>query len=221
MLGVMSSRMSGMVISAAICMLFLSCAATRGPYTTQRDKTAKGAGIGAAVGALAAVIDGKNEADEILVGAAVGAALGAGVGAYMDAQEEKLARIPGTRVERVGRDTLLVHFESDILFAVDSASLNASSRATLVEVSRVFDEFPKTAIVVQGHTDSTGSEIHNQDLSERRASSVKGFFIGQGVSGSRIAAIGYGESMPVASNATLPGRQMNRRVDILLKGKAR
>ncbi len=221
MSGIMKNRLFGIVVLIIALGLFLGCAATRGPYTTQRDKTAKGAGIGAAVGALAAVIDGKNEADEILVGAALGAALGAGVGAYMDAQEEKLARIPGTRVERVDRDSLLVHFESDILFAVDSASLNSSSQATLVDVSRVFSDFPKTAIVIQGHTDSTGSEIHNQELSERRASSVKNFFIGQGVAGNRMAAIGYGEGMPVATNSTGSGRQMNRRVDILLKGKAR
>lgn len=221
MIGILNNRACGIVVLIAGLVLFLGCASMRGPYTTQREKTAKGAGIGAAVGALAAVLDGKNEADEILVGAALGAALGAGVGAYMDAQEEKLARIPGTTVERIGRDTLLVHFESDILFAVDSASLNASSRATLVDVSRVFGDFPKTAIIVQGHTDATGSEIHNQELSERRASSVKNFFVGQGISGARIAGIGYGESMPVATNSTGVGRQMNRRVDILLKGKAK
>lgn len=207
--------------TATLMLLIMGCAATRGPYTTQREKTAKGAGIGAAVGALAAVIDGKNEADEILVGAALGAALGAGVGAYMDAQEEKLARIPGTTVERVGRDTLLVHFESDILFAVDSTALNATSRATLNEVAQVLVEFPKTAIVVQGHTDATGTELYNQGLSERRAVSVKNFLIGRSIDPNRIAAIGYGESMPVASNATVSGRQLNRRVDLLLKGKAR
>src|SRR6185295_13026579 len=93
------------------------------PRTTSRDKTAKGAGIGAAAGAATAVIAGKREADQILIGAAIGAAAGAGVGAYMDAQEERLARIPGTTVERIEDDMLLVRFDSDILFTPDSASL--------------------------------------------------------------------------------------------------
>ena len=88
-----------------------------GPRTTERDRTAKGAGIGAAAGAVGAVLKGKREADEILAGAAIGAVVGAGVGAYMDEQQEKLARIPGTTAERVGEDTLLVHFDSDVLFA--------------------------------------------------------------------------------------------------------
>lgn len=201
--------------------LGIACAAYRGPYTTQRDKTAKGAGIGAGVGAVAAILDGKDEADEILAGAAIGAALGAGVGAYMDAQEEKLARIPGTTVERVGPRTLLVHFQSDVLFDVDSAVLGGGARSSLSQAAGVIQEYDKTAIVVQGHTDSTGSESHNQDLSERRARSVEGFLIQQGVDPVRITSIGYGEGQPVANNDSESGRQLNRRVDVMLRAKAR
>ncbi len=208
----------GLLLAAA---LLSACASVRGPYTTQRDKTAKGAGIGAAAGAAAAILDGKREADEILAGAAIGAAVGGGVGVYLDAQEERLARIPGTTVERVGRDTLLVHFQSDVLFAVDSASLNGSSRGALEQVAAVLNEYPKTAVVVQGHTDSTGSEAHNQQLSERRAEAVRGYLVGRGVAPGRLTAVGYGESFPIASNASPEGRQRNRRVDILLRAKAR
>jgi OOP family OmpA-OmpF porin len=75
--------------------------------------------------------------------------------------------------------------------------------------------------VVQGHTDATGSEKHNQELSERRAKSVRGYFINQGVDAQRLTAVGYGEGMPVASNGTQEGRAQNRRVNILLKAKAR
>lgn len=190
------------------------------PYMTKRDKTLKGAGIGAAAGAAGAVIAGKREADEILVGAAIGAGVGAGVGAYMDAQEEKIARIPGTTVERVDEETLLVHFDSDVLFAVDSATIDSSGRDTLEQVADVLAEYKKTAVVVQGHTDSTGSDEHNDALSERRATSVERFLTQQGVDGRRIVAEGYGEGYPVASNATEDGRQLNRRVDVLLKAKA-
>ncbi|HEX9671345.1 MAG TPA: OmpA family protein [Thermoanaerobaculia bacterium] len=190
------------------------------PYMTKRDKTLKGAGIGAAAGAAGAVLAGKREADEILVGAAIGAGVGAGVGAYMDAQEEKIARIPGTTVERVDKETLLVHFDSDVLFAVDSATIDSSGRDTLEQVADVLTEYKKTAVVVQGHTDSTGSDAHNDALSERRATAVERYLTQQGVDGQRIVAEGYGEGYPVASNATESGRQLNRRVDVLLKAKA-
>jgi len=193
---------------------------TTAPRETKRDKTLKGAGIGALSGAALSVALGKRQADEILAGTAIGAGIGAGVGAYMDAQEEKLAQIPGTHVERVDDHTLLVHFDSDVLFAVDSASINAGSRETLQEVGSVLMQYPKTAIVIQGHTDSTGTEEHNQALSERRAGAVKGFLAGRGIDSDRMAAIGYGEGMPTASNDTPEGRQQNRRVDVLLKAKA-
>jgi outer membrane protein OmpA-like peptidoglycan-associated protein len=208
-----------------IVSLFAGCATTaprpeRQERVTKRDRTVKGAGIGAAAGAAAAVLKGKREADEILAGAAIGAVIGGGIGAYMDAQQEKLARIPGTSVERVDEDTLLVHFDSDVLFGVDSANLDSDGRATLEDVASVINQYPKTAVVVQGHTDSTGSEEHNQELSDRRASSVRGYLVSRGVDADRVAAVGMGEGYPVASNDSESGRQQNRRVDILLKAKA-
>jgi outer membrane protein OmpA-like peptidoglycan-associated protein len=197
-----------------------SCTTMQGePMTTEPDKTKRGAGIGAAAGAVLGAVLGEGDADEILAGAAIGAGIGAGVGRYMDRQEEELARIPGTTVEQVGNDKLLVHFDSDILFAVDSAQLDTGAREKLDQVSNVLVKYPKTAVVVQGHTDSTGSEEYNQRLSERRAQSVMNTLIGQGVDQARITAIGYGESHPIASNETARGRAQNRRVDILLKAK--
>jgi len=188
--------------------------------TTSRDKTKKGAIIGALSGAVLGAVIGEGEADEVLASAAIGAGIGAGVGTYMDRQEEKLAQIPGTTVERVGDDMLLVNFESDILFAVDSASLTPTSRATLDDVAAVLVEYGKTAVIVQGHTDSTGAEEHNEALSERRARAVVGFLTGRGIDRGRMAAVGYGESQPIATNGTAIGRRLNRRVNILLKAKA-
>ena len=212
------------ILALILLVSLTSCAALTGGedgYTTKRDKTKKGAAIGAAGGAVLGAILGEGDLDDILKGAAIGAGVGAGVGAYMDRQEEKLAQIPGTTVERVGEDMLLVHFESDVLFAVDSATLNSASGAALNEAASVMSEFPKTAIISQGHTDSTGSEAHNQGLSERRARSVANYLIGQGVDGKRIASMGYGEAQPVASNDHSNGRSLNRRVDLLLKAKTR
>lgn len=212
------------VLLAALLLLPLisACASVqaRDPYTTKRDKTAKGAGAGAAAGAVGAVLAGEREADEILAGAAIGAVVGGSIGAYMDHQEERLTRIPGTTVERVSENTILAHFDSDVLFDVDSSSLRPDAQGTLRQVATVLLDYPKTAIVIQGHTDSTGSEEHNQALSHRRAESVEAFLIGRGVETGRMTSVGYGESMPVASNDTEAGRQRNRRVDILLKAKA-
>lgn len=214
-------RYLSMLMAGGLGLLLLAaCSSVRGPYTTSRDNTRKGAGIGAAIGAVVAIADGKREADEILAGAAIGAVAGAGVGVYLDAQEEKLARIPGTSVERIGRDTLLVHFESDVLFAVDSAALDGASRSSLEQVARVLAEYRKTAVVVQGHTDSTGTEAHNQLLSQRRADAVRNYLVGRGVVPERLVAVGYGETQPVVSNDTPGGRSLNRRVDILLRAKA-
>jgi outer membrane protein OmpA-like peptidoglycan-associated protein len=210
-----------------IAILLLAClilggiaAEAQRDRVTKRDRMWKGAGIGAVVGAAGALVKGKREADEILAGAAIGGAVGGSIGAYMDRQQERLARIPGTTVERVGDDTLLVHFDSDVLFGVGSSSLDSDGRYTLDDVAGVINEYRKTAVVIQGHTDSTGSEEQNHDLSERRARSVEAYLAGRGVDPDRMAALGYGESAPVASNGTSWGRQQNRRVDILLKANA-
>ena len=204
----------------ALALLLVATTVGCSQYSTRRDKTKKGAAIGGAAGAAGAVIKGEREADEILAGAAIGAAAGAGVGAYMDRQEERLARIPGTTVERVDDGVLLVKFDSDVLFDVDSALVKSGQRAMVDDVSEVLIDYPKTAVVVQGYTDSTGTEEHNQDLSERRAEAIENLLIGHGVDRERLTAIGYGEGYPVADNDAASGRQRNRRVEILLKAKA-
>jgi outer membrane protein OmpA-like peptidoglycan-associated protein len=212
-----------MVTVLSLIVLLAGCALYRQDQdtVTHHDKTKKGAAIGAASGAVLGAIIGEGELDEVLASAAIGAGIGAGVGLYMDRQEEKLAQIPGTSVERVDENMLLVRFESDILFEVDSAALNAGAQGNLDQAASVFMEYDKTAIIAQGHTDSTGSEEYNQGLSERRAQSVVNFLVGVGVDGSRITALGYGENHPVADNGTAAGRSLNRRVDLLLKAKVK
>ncbi len=217
-------RKTKTILALALVVSLSGCAALMGGddgYTTNRDKTKKGAAYGAAGGAVLGAILGEGDVEDILKGAAIGAGVGAGVGAYMDAQEEKLANIPGTTVERVGEDMLLVRFESDVLFSVNSATLSSQSRSALNEAAAVFVDFPKTAVVSQGHTDSSGSEEYNQALSERRSQSVANYLIAHGLDDSRIVSLGYGEGHPIASNDNANGRSLNRRVDLLLKAKAR
>jgi outer membrane protein OmpA-like peptidoglycan-associated protein len=186
----------------------------------KRDRMWKGAGIGAAIGAAGAYVKGKREADEILAGAAIGGVVGGALGAYMDRQQERLAHIPGSDLERPSDDTLLVHFNSDVLFSPGSADLDSRGRAMLDQAADVINDYRKTAVVVQGHTDALGSEESNQPLSERRARAVESYLTKRGVDAGRMTALGFGESAPVASNSSAHGRQRNRRVDVLLKAKS-
>jgi len=208
----------GIPVIVSAVLLVSGCATT--PSDDPYAQTKKGAAIGAAIGAAAGFFVGDGELDEILGTAAVGAGLGAGIGLYMDKQQQALEEIDEVNVERVDEETLRVSFDSDILFAVDSAVLSSESMASLDEFAKVMRDFPKTAILVQGYTDSTGSEQHNMQLSERRAKAVYNHLALREVEQDRMAAIGYGEGYPVADNATPEGRARNRRVSILVKGKA-
>jgi len=210
---------SGLLVVSALALLTAGCATTNSsddPYA----QTKRGAMIGAAVGAAAGLFVGDGELDEVLGTAAVGAGVGAGVGVYMDKQARELEEIEGAEVERIDEETLQVSFDSDILFAVDSASLSRGSRDELDEFAAVMNRYPKTAILVQGHTDSTGSAGYNQALSERRANAVRNHLAARNVAPDRMVALGYGEDYPVASNDTAAGRSQNRRVSILVRGKS-
>jgi outer membrane protein OmpA-like peptidoglycan-associated protein len=204
--------------TAAAALLLGGCATTdpNDPYA----QTKRNAAIGAALGAVAGMFVGDGELDEVLGGAAVGAGLGAGVGLYMDKQQQALEQIEDVDVERLDEETLRVNFDSDILFAVDSAALSAESKYSLDDFAAVMLDYPKTAILIQGHTDSTGSEEYNMKLSERRAQAVFNHLALREVDPDRMAAIGYGEGYPVADNTTAAGRELNRRVSILVRGKA-
>lgn len=191
------------------------------PATT-RDKTKKGAVIGGVAGAIAGAIIHNNRGSGnakrgAVVGGVVGAATGAIVGAMMDKQERELRQIEGIDVTRTDEDELKVTMRNEILFDYNSAGLRSTSRDELREMAEVFNRYNDTTIVVQGHTDSTGSNSYNERLSERRADSVTGYLENLGVRGSRIDAVGYGESKPRASNNTASGRQQNRRVEIFVR----
>jgi len=170
---------------------------------------AAGAGIGAAVGGGEGALIGGA------IGAFGGALTGAVVGSFMDKHEAKMREKMGRRatIERVG-DQLIVKFKSGILFDVNRYDLRAGSVQTLSDFSTVLKDFPQTTLKVEGHTDSTGAATYNQQLSLSRASSVSNFLNGQGVEKARLTAAGFGEERPVSNNATLQGRQQNRRVEV-------
>jgi outer membrane protein OmpA-like peptidoglycan-associated protein len=170
-----------------------------------------GAGLGYLLGGL---IGGKTAR---IVGAGIGGAAGGYVGYRMDEQIRELDEATaGTGVD-VGTtpngDGILVNLP-EVTFAVDSTTISPQMRDVLDRVAQSMIQYPNSLIDVMGHTDSTGSDSYNLDLSRRRAESVTNFLVSRGVARSRIESLGYGEQYPIADNTTVEGRARNRRVEI-------
>lgn len=208
-----------LTVVAVISLVVAGCSQ---PMTQTQKGTAIGAGTGAAVGAgLGQLIGGDTEGT--LIGAGIGAALGGTVGGfyanYMEKQElamrQQLAGVEGASIQR-DAEVLAVTFKSDVLFDVNSYSVKSGGYDELQRVAGVLNNYPQTSIQIAGHTDSTGSEQYNMQLSRQRAEAVKNVLVGYGVAPARLITIGYGESKPIASNANEAGRQINRRVAITI-----
>lgn len=205
-------------VVSLICAAVISIASGCAMETRQQKGTGTGAAVGAGVGAiLGQAIGGDTEAT--LLGAGIGAVLGgiAGnqIGAYMDRQEADLRQaIASSDAASIKReqDILTATFKSGVMFDFDSAVLKPGGQAEIARVATIFNKYPQTMLRVEGHTDSKGSEEYNQQLSERRANSVKNALIQQGVDGRRITTIGYGESQPISSDDAV-----NRRVNIVIE----
>jgi outer membrane protein OmpA-like peptidoglycan-associated protein len=105
---------------------------------------------------------------------------------------------------------------SDILFDVDKATIRPGAAENLKRLAQILKGYPDRRVLVEGHTDSTGSAEHNQSLSDERAFAVMGYLISQGLDPKKLEARGFGESKPVATNETAEGRQRNRRVEIVI-----
>jgi outer membrane protein OmpA-like peptidoglycan-associated protein len=174
-----------------------------------------GAGAGAAVGAAVGNQVGST-AKGAIIGAAVGGAAGAIIGHQMDQQAKELDnQIEGATVARVG-EGIVVTFDSGILFDFDSAALRQQARDNLQELAENLRDYDRTDVLILGHTDATGPDAYNQQLSERRAGSAANYVVSLGVAASRVSTRGMGENDPVATNDTAEGRQLNRRVEVVI-----
>ncbi|RWY55892.1 OmpA family protein [Mucilaginibacter gilvus] len=182
-------------------------------------KTQKGAAIGAGAGGTIGAIIGKaagNTALGAIIGGAVGGTAGAFIGRNMDRQAAEIKQtVPGATVIREG-EGILVKFDSGILFDTDQSALKAAARTNLQNLSASLANNPQTNILIVGHTDNTGSDAHNMDLSIRRAEAVKAFIAAGNVANSRLSTSGKGEIEPIADNTTVDGRSQNRRVEIVI-----
>ena len=208
------------LIGLAAMMFVASCTATD-TVTGERspNRTANGAIIGAILGAGAGTLAGGDDRRNALIGAGVGALAGAAIGNYMDQQEHNLRerlRGTGVGVTRVNEGQILLNFPADLTFDFNRDSVKGQFVPVLMNTANVLHDYPQTTVDVYGHADSVGSESYNQDLSERRAMNVSSILMQGGVMRQRIAATGYGESRPIASNASDDGRARNRRVEVYI-----
>jgi len=184
----------------------------------QSDKTIIGAVAGAVAGALI-------DKDKRARGALIGAAAGGGIGYYMDSQEKDFmkalddeTRRGELEVERVREDLLKMTLASEASFDFNKSNIKPAFHPSLDKLATVMNKYNRSEITIIGHTDSVGSNAYNQNLSVERARSVKDYLLSRGVTPSRITVVGRGESEPRDTNSTEAGRQLNRRVEILVKG---
>jgi outer membrane protein OmpA-like peptidoglycan-associated protein len=202
-----------------ICMLattfIISCDTAK-----KNKRTIIGSSAGVAVGGIIGGLLGKkagNTAGGVIIGAAVGGVAGGVIGRYMDKQKAEMEEELGktAKVERVG-EGIDVTFDSGILYEVNGDKLSVSSQDELTKFAETLKKYDQTNILIDGHTDNTGTDEYNQQLSMRRAESVSKFLQARGVVAARLGTRGFGESKPTGDNATDAGKRQNRRVEVAI-----
>ena len=210
------TNIAALFMSSAL--LLTSCESIQNANNQQ-----KGTGIGAAAGAVIGGIlgnnigKGKNAPIGAVLGGIVGGVAGNVIGAKMDKQAKEIKEtLPGAEVERVGDGIKVTLNENMVKFAFDSSDLTATAKTNLDKLATILVNNPDTNINIYGHTDSKGTDVYNQALSERRANAVKNYLTGKGIASSRMFAKGMGEAEPIATNETDAGRAENRRVEFAI-----
>ncbi len=212
--------------AAAIAVVLAGCATDEFGNRRPLTETEAGIAIGSAAGAATGALLGSRTADAgkgALIGAVGGAIAGGLVGNYMEQQRRDFERVLAgeiargdIRVEALPEDRLRVSMTSSTAFDVDSTEIKPGFYSTLDKIAAVVNKYGKTRLDIAGHTDDTGSEAYNQQLSERRAAAVELYLLAEQVIPARLGSAGYGELQPVASNATQYGRTLNRRVEVTI-----
>ncbi|MCE5364739.1 OmpA family protein [Pseudomonas anguilliseptica] len=170
------------------------------------------AAIGGVGGAALGAIESSSWAGG---GAVAGAGLAAAYCWVHGASEEQVVVVEEVVEEvAVAEPAEAVRVELDVKFDFDKAQVKPESYGDIKNLADFLTQYPQTTTVVEGHTDSVGSDAYNQKLSERRANAVRDVLVNQyGVGADRVNAVGYGETRPVADNTSADGRAVNRRVE--------
>ncbi len=208
--------------SVYIVMVFsmiIGCKTVQNANNKQKGAVV-GAGSGAAIGGVIGnnVGDGNNTVLGAILGAAIGGVAGGFIGDRMDRQAERIEEeIPGAEVTRVG-EGINVTFTEDqgVYFDTSKSDVKGTSASTLNSMADILKEYPKTNVLVEGHTDSAGPDDYNMNLSKQRATSVTEYLVTQGIDKSRLTTKWYGENQPVGDNTTKEGKAKNRRVELAI-----
>ncbi|KFX68701.1 membrane protein [Pseudomonas taeanensis MS-3] len=202
-----------MSITRKAVPLILATSLLTGCAGLQKSDWPKCAAVGGVGGAALGAIESSTWAGG---GALVGAGMAAAYCWVHGAEAEQMVMVEEVMVEEpmAPEPAEMVRVELDVKFDFDKSVVKEGSYGDIKSLADFMQQFPQTTTVVEGHTDSVGTDAYNQGLSERRANAVRDVLVNQyGVSGSRVNAVGYGESRPVADNATDAGRAINRRVE--------
>ena len=211
-------------IAAALAATMLAgCATYTGQTSDPNDpnRTARGALIGAGIGAVAGLLSGSDATERrqrAMVGAGIGGLAGAGIGAYQDRQEAELRRETagtGVDVQRDG-DIIQLNLPDGVTFDFNKTDIKPQFYPALNSIASTIKQYDQTIVEINGHTDNIGSLAANQKISDERAQSVGAYLAGQGVQPVRLEMRGYNYQYPIASNDTEQGRALNRRVEIRL-----
>lgn len=207
-------------ITVFMCLAFVTSCST----VKNANKKQKGAVIGTAGGAIIGGIIGNNVGKKgntalgAIIGGVVGGVAGGYIGDRMDRQAERIEEeIPGAEVTRVGEGINVVFNEdAGVYFDTNKSNVKGTSATTLDRLVGILKEYPNSNVLVEGHTDSGGSDEYNMKLSQQRAESVTSYLTSHGLSSSRFTTKWYGESQPIADNTTAEGKTKNRRVELAI-----
>jgi len=213
------------VFIACGMMLCTGCETTRNMSKSQKGATAGAAG-GAVIGGIIGnnVGNGKNTVLGAIIGAAVGGVAGGVIGHKMDKQAEAIKQeIPGAEVTRVGEGINVTFNENNpdgskagVYFATNMSDINANSKLALDKLVKVFNAYPETNILIEGHTDDVGGAAYNETLSQKRAAAVGTYLKAASIAASRLTIKWYGETQPKVDNSSDANRALNRRVEFAI-----
>ena len=216
---------SSLLFFAAAGFTLSSCESTK-RMSNQDKGVAVGATGGAVIGGIIGNNVGKkgNTALGAIIGAAIGGVAGGIIGNKMDKQAQKIkTEIPGAKVERVAEGINVTFDENNpdgskagVYFATNKYNINDNSKLALDKLVKIFNEYPETNILIEGHTDDVGKDEYNMKLSRRRADAVVDYLKQAGIAASRLTAKYYGESQPKVDNTTDANKALNRRVEFAI-----
>ena len=212
----MKTSISGLHRIGWIFLIIISVQVLLGCNASNAAKgTAIGAGSGAVIGGVIGHQSG-NTALGAIIGATVGGATGAIIGNHMDKQAAELkADLKGAKIERVG-EGIKITFDSGLMFGFDSYSLTTNTKDNLTGLAKTLNKYPDTNVLIEGHTDKTGTDTYNMTLSENRSEAVEDYLEVKKVKGSRITSKGYGEEQLISEVD-----EVNRRVEVAIYANKR